>query len=130
MQRSVMEINAGIIVSCMPTMPALIQDVRSQVTRSLKVRQRSRADIITSSSSSDAPLSLSPGQGLLVPEHMASFHVMGLEGSGDEDFVLSGVKTRFSSSDVGMRHGSRGSLGLVEESMAIDIFGFGEFVDE
>lgn len=27
-----MEINTGIIVSCMPTMPALIQDIRSQVS--------------------------------------------------------------------------------------------------
>ncbi|KAL9600281.1 MAG: hypothetical protein Q9179_003269 [Wetmoreana sp. 5 TL-2023] len=40
---TVMEINTGIIVSCMPTMPALIQDVRSEVTRSRKVSQKSRS---------------------------------------------------------------------------------------
>ncbi|KAL8722484.1 MAG: hypothetical protein Q9225_001048 [Loekoesia sp. 1 TL-2023] len=33
---TVMEINTGIIVSCMPTMPALIQDIRSQVSSSTR----------------------------------------------------------------------------------------------
>ncbi|KAL8800428.1 MAG: hypothetical protein Q9182_005181 [Xanthomendoza sp. 2 TL-2023] len=49
MQRSVMEINTGIIVSCMPTMPALIQDIRSQVTRSLKAGPKPRANTIITS---------------------------------------------------------------------------------
>lgn len=31
-----MEINTGIIVSCMPTVPALVQDIRSQVTKARK----------------------------------------------------------------------------------------------
>ncbi|KAL8737108.1 MAG: hypothetical protein Q9181_002028 [Wetmoreana brouardii] len=39
---TVMEINTGIIVSCMPTMPALIQDVHSEVTRSRKPSQKFR----------------------------------------------------------------------------------------
>ncbi|KAI4283132.1 MAG: hypothetical protein L6R38_002396 [Xanthoria sp. 2 TBL-2021] len=33
---TVMEINTGIIVSCMPTVPALVQDIRSQVTKARK----------------------------------------------------------------------------------------------
>ncbi|KAL8946968.1 MAG: hypothetical protein Q9222_006700 [Ikaeria aurantiellina] len=37
-----MEINMGIIVSCMPTMPALIQDIRSQIARSRKASQKTR----------------------------------------------------------------------------------------
>ncbi|KAL8695747.1 MAG: hypothetical protein Q9224_003190 [Gallowayella concinna] len=45
----VMEINTGIIVSCMPTMPALIQDIRSQLTRSPKISQKSRTNTINTS---------------------------------------------------------------------------------
>ncbi|KAL8677662.1 MAG: hypothetical protein Q9186_005924 [Xanthomendoza sp. 1 TL-2023] len=46
---TVMEINTGIIVSCMPTMPALIQDIRSQLTRSPKISQKSRTNTINTS---------------------------------------------------------------------------------
>ncbi|KAL8854573.1 MAG: hypothetical protein Q9221_000608 [Calogaya cf. arnoldii] len=41
---TVMEINTGIIVSCMPTVPALIQDIRYQIT---KARKASRKSVIT-----------------------------------------------------------------------------------
>ncbi|KAL9024450.1 MAG: hypothetical protein Q9180_007897, partial [Flavoplaca navasiana] len=42
----VMEINTGIIVSCMPTVPALVQDIRSQITKARKASQKS---VITNS---------------------------------------------------------------------------------
>ncbi|KAL8832080.1 MAG: hypothetical protein Q9170_005017 [Blastenia crenularia] len=38
-----LEINTGIIVSCMPTMPALIQDIRSQVSRTRKAAATQRS---------------------------------------------------------------------------------------
>ncbi|KAL8693246.1 MAG: hypothetical protein Q9218_001880 [Villophora microphyllina] len=40
---TVLEINVGIIVSCMPTFPAFIQDIRHQVIRSRKASQKSRS---------------------------------------------------------------------------------------
>ncbi|KAL8669160.1 MAG: hypothetical protein Q9168_006234, partial [Polycauliona sp. 1 TL-2023] len=48
---TVMEINGGIIVSCMPTIPALIQDIRCQITKARKASGKSIATTTTNETS-------------------------------------------------------------------------------
>lgn len=55
-----MEINTGIIVSCMPTFPAFIQDIRHQFTRSRKKGQKSRSTSHKSRSTSQRHRSRHP----------------------------------------------------------------------
>ncbi|KAL9589374.1 MAG: hypothetical protein Q9203_001839 [Teloschistes exilis] len=57
---TVMEINTGIIVSCMPTFPAFIQDIRHQFTRSRKRSQKSRSTSHKSRSTSQRHRSRHP----------------------------------------------------------------------
>ncbi|KAI4232839.1 MAG: hypothetical protein LQ352_008295, partial [Teloschistes flavicans] len=59
-QGSVMEINTGIIVSCMPTFPAFIQDIRHQFTRSRKGSQKLRSTSHKSRSTSQRHRSRHP----------------------------------------------------------------------
>lgn len=66
-------------------------------------------------------MSLKPGHGALVPEHMASFHVIGLAGSLLSTEGGPCFKVTVWSEGLGVRHGSRGADDSERGRRAMDI---------